>query len=349
MRGVVSGSPYGASAGQMAIPVLFSKMTVSNTGLKSPVGVIIVNRTQKVKLPNGAGSTIPVNLRTGDRFKGSGVVGSLQQKTFYPRVVFPQAVVYFRSKELSLSELSVAVASLKQALADLTTQLSTLKTNTIKAFNDVYTQLADLKKQLAALAALQLPDFQSQIDALNKKLNDLIASLPDFSKFALLTQLPDLSQYAKLTDIPGLPDLSQYAKLTDLPSLPDLSQYAKLTDLPDLTGYAKLVDLPDLTGYAKLIDLPDLTGYAKLTDLTGFLKAADVTAMINSAIAGLATQSALDTAKQTITDLTTRLNTVCTAIKNVTAAVDPDAGGPLPQVAVPVSFPGITAAGACGP
>jgi hypothetical protein len=322
MRGVVSGSPYGASAGQMAIPVLFSKMTVSNTGLKSPVGVIIVNRTQKVKLPNGAGSTIPVNLRTGDRFKGSGVVGSLQQKTFYPRVVFPQAVVYFRSKELSLSELSVAVASLKQALADLTTQLSTLKTNTIKAFNDVYTQLADLKKQLAALAALQLPDFQSQIDALNKKLNDLIASLPDFSKFALLTQLPDLSQYAKLTDIPGLPDLSQYAKLTDL---------------------------PDLTGYAKLTDLPDLTGYAKLTDLTDFLKAADVTAMINSAIAGLATQSALDTATQTITNLTTRLNTVCTAIKNVTAAVDPDAGGPLPQVAVPVTFPGITAAGACGP
>jgi hypothetical protein len=71
--------------------------------------------------------------------------------------------------------------------------------------------------------------------------------------------------------------------------------------------------------------------------------------MINSAIAGLATQSALDTATQTITNLTTRLNTVCTAIKNVTAAVDPDGAGPLPQVAVPVSFPGITAAGACGP
>jgi hypothetical protein len=203
MRGVVSGSPYGASAGQMAIPVLFSKMTVSNTGLRSPVGVIIVKRTQKVKLPNGAGYTIPVNLRTGDRFKGDGVVGSLQQKTFYPRVVFPTTVVYFRSKELSLSELSVAVESLRKSLADLQAQLTTLQNGTVKAFLDVYAQLADLRKQLAALAALKLPDFQAQIDALNKKLNDLIAGLPDFSKFALLTQLPDLTQYAKLTDLVG--------------------------------------------------------------------------------------------------------------------------------------------------
>jgi hypothetical protein len=243
------------------------------------VGVIIVKRTQKVKLPSGAGNTLPVNLRTGDRFKGNGVVGSLQQKTFYPRVVFEQAAVYFRSKELSLAELSLAVASLKQSLADLTTQLTAFKTGTIKAFNDVYAQLADLRKQLAALAALQIPDFQAQIDALSKKLNDLIAGLPDFSKFALLSQLPDL------------------------------------------------------------------TGYAKLTDLTGFLKAADVTAMINAAIAGLATQSALDTANQTIAGLTTRLNTVCAAVKQ--ASVDIDGLGPT--LPIPIVMPGITAAGACGP
>ena len=267
MRGVVSGSPYGASGGQMAIPVLFSKMTARNSGLKSPVGVIIVKRTQKVKLPSGAGYTIPVNLRTGDRFKGTGVVGSLQRKTFYPRVVFPKAIVYFRSKELSLSELSLAVASLRQALADLTQQLVAFKTGTIRAFNDVYAQLADLRKQLAALAALQIPDFQSQIDALNKKLNDLIAGLPDFSQFALLSQLPDLSQYALLSQ------------------------------------------------------LPDLTGYAKLTDLTGFLKAADVNALISAAIAGLASQSALNAANATISDLQTKLNTVCGAVKNATVTL----------------------------
>src|SRR3954451_1088238 len=143
MRGVVSGSPYGASSGQMAIPVLFSKQTARLTGLKSPVGVIIVKRSQKVKLPNGAGYTVPVNLRTGARFKGMGVVGALQQRVFYPRVVFPKAVVYFRSKELSLSELSAAVASLRQALDALTN-------GSIAAFQDIYAQLADLRKQLAA-------------------------------------------------------------------------------------------------------------------------------------------------------------------------------------------------------
>jgi hypothetical protein len=219
MRGVVSGSPYGASAGQMAIPVLFSKTTARAAGLKSPVGVIIVKRTQQVKLPGGAGYTLPVNLRTGDRFKGFGEVNALQQKVFYPRIVFAKASVYFRSTELSLSELSVAVESLRKSLADLQAQLTTLQNGTIKAFQDVYAQLADLRKQLAALAALKVPDFQAQIDALNKKLNDLIAGLPDFSKFALLTQLPDLTQYAKLTDLTGFltaADLTPYALAADV-------------------------------------------------------------------------------------------------------------------------------------
>lgn len=205
MRGVVSGSPYGASGGQMAIPVLFSKMTARNTGLKSPVGVIIVKRTQQVKLPNGGGTTIPVNLRTGDRFKGIGVVGDLQQKVFYPRVVFPKATVYFRSKELSLSELSAAVASLQSSLAALQAQLNALRDGSVKAFQDIYAQLDSLRKALAALqgpaASVDLSSLQTQIDALNKKVNDLIAGLPDFSKFALITQLPDLSAYAKLTDL----------------------------------------------------------------------------------------------------------------------------------------------------
>jgi hypothetical protein len=336
MRGVVSGSPYGASGGQMAIPVLFSKVTASKAGLKSPVGVIIVGRNQKVQLPGG-GTTIPINLRTGDRFKGTGIVGSLQRKVFYPRVVFPTAIVYFRSKELSLSELSLAVESLRKSLADLTTQLDTLKGATAKAFQDVYAQLSDLRKQLAALAALKLPDFQSQIDALNKKLTDLIASLPDFSKFALLSQLPDLSPYALITQ---LPDLSPYAKLTDLP---DLTPYAKLTDL---TGFLKAADLAP---YAKLTDLPDLTPYAKLSDLTNFVTAAQVTTMINSAIAGLATQSALNTANTAITTLTNRLNAVCTALKSGTVTLDPDSGGPLPSVTAPITLPSITAPGACGP
>jgi hypothetical protein len=81
LRGVVSGSPYGASGGTMAIPVLFSKMTVRNTGLKSPVGVIILKRTQKVGLPGG-GTSLPVNLRTGDRFKGSGTISDINKRTF---------------------------------------------------------------------------------------------------------------------------------------------------------------------------------------------------------------------------------------------------------------------------
>jgi prefoldin subunit 5 len=250
MRGVVSGSPYGASGGQMAIPVLFSKMTARNAGLKSPVGVIVVKRTQRVKLPDGS-RVLPVNLRTGDRFKGTGDVGSLQRRVFYPRVVFSKPVVYFRSKELSLAELSAAIDSLRKLMADLQNQLTALKNSSIAAFNALLAQLADLQRQLAALQAIKVPDFQAQIDALSKQLSDLIAGLPDFSKFALTSQLPDL------------------------------------------------------------------TGYAKLTDLTGFLTAPDVQSMIDDAIAGLnlgqfATQSALDAANATISDLTDQVNTLTT-------------------------------------
>jgi DNA-binding transcriptional MerR regulator len=216
MRGVVSGSPYGASNGQMAVPVLFSKQTARNTGLKSPVGVIVVKRTQRVKLPNGAGSTLPVNLRTGDRFKGRGEIGALQQRVYYPRVVFRKAVVYFRSKELSLAELSAAIESLRNSLLDLQAQLNALKASSIKAFQDLYAQLADLKKALAALQGLSVPDFQSQIDALNKKLDDLIASLPDFGQFALLSDLPDLRDYLKLSDLTTT--LQSNSVITDLQS-----------------------------------------------------------------------------------------------------------------------------------
>jgi uncharacterized coiled-coil protein SlyX len=281
MRGVVSGSPYGASAGQMAVPVLFSKQTARDAGLRSPVGVIIVKRTAKVKLPGG-GTTSPVNLRTGDRFKGVGEVNALQRKVFYARIPFSKPSVYFRSKELSLAEISAAIDALRNALLGLQADLNAFKGATIAAFQSLLNQIADLQKQLAALQAVKLPDFQAQLDALNKRLNDLVASLPDFGKFALLSQLPDLTGYAKLTDVTNMIG----AAIAGL----NLAQYAQ----------------------------------------------ASVVATLQTTVGTLQTQ---------VTTLTSRLNAVCTSLK--AATVDPDGVGALPPV--PVTLPGITAAGACGP
>src|SRR4051794_11745407 len=109
LRGVVSGSPYGASNGYMAVPVLYSKQTARNVGLKSPVGLLVYKRTGKVKLPNGGGYTVPVNLRNGDRFKGNAVVTALAKRVFYPRITFSKVTVYFRSKELSTAELNAMI------------------------------------------------------------------------------------------------------------------------------------------------------------------------------------------------------------------------------------------------
>jgi chaperonin cofactor prefoldin len=203
-RGVVSGSPYGASNGYMAVPVLYSKQTAHNAGLKSPVGLLVVKRTQSVKLPGGAKPVLPIGLRTGDRFRGRAPMKSSYRQSFYPRITFSSVSVYFRSAELSLAEISAAIDALRKATADLQAQLNSLKASSIKAFQDIYAQLEELKKAIAALQGLQVPNFQSQIDALNKRIDDLIAGLPDFSKLALLTDLPDLSQYVKLSDLSSL-------------------------------------------------------------------------------------------------------------------------------------------------
>jgi hypothetical protein len=185
LRGVVSGSPYGASGGSMAIPVLFSKMTVRNAGLKSPVGVIIMKRTQKVALPGG-GSSLPVNLRTGDRFKGAGEVSDINKRTFYPRVPMGKGtVVYFRSKEMSLAELTAAVEALRKALADLNGRLIDLQKYTFAGFQQLLAEIDGLKKQLAALkipAGVDLTSLQNQINDLKSQLDGVIQSLKDYAK-----------------------------------------------------------------------------------------------------------------------------------------------------------------------
>ena len=196
LRGVVSGSPYGASNSSMAIPVLFSKMTASKAGLKSPVGVIILKRTQRVKLPGG-GTSLPVNLRTGDRFKGVGQISPTNRRTFYPRVPLTKTpVVYFRSKEMSLAELTAAVQALQKALAALNIPAGVDLTG-------LQNQIDELKRQLAALkipAGVDLTGLQAQIDALSKRLDDLAGSLPDLSQYVTLSDLTSLlSGYATKT------------------------------------------------------------------------------------------------------------------------------------------------------
>jgi uncharacterized protein YoxC len=179
MRGVVSGSPYGASNGFMAVPVLFSKETMRGARLRSPVGVIILKRMQQVKLPGGAGYTTPANLRTGDRFKGAGSVGKLEKRAFYPRVVFPKAVVYFRSKEMSLAELSVAVEALRSALADLQRQLNDLKAGTLAGLQSLQTQINDLRKTLESLQSLtqQVNNLASTVTSLQQTVNNLVTQV----------------------------------------------------------------------------------------------------------------------------------------------------------------------------
>jgi hypothetical protein len=317
LRGVVSGSPYGASGGTMAIPVLFSKMTVRNTGLKSPVGVVIMKRTQKVQLPAGGGFSLPVNLRTGDRFKGTGTVSDINKRTFYPRVPLNKdTVVYFRSKEMSLAELTAAVAGLQKALAALQGQLNDLGKYTFAGFQQLLGEIDALKKQLAALnipAGADLSGLQNQINDLKNQLNGVIESLKD---------------YAKLTDVDK--------KIADALAGLSLLTTSDVTNILDNLTF-------DTTQLSQFID-DTVTGL--LGNPAGTLTTA-VNGLIDGKIGDLdlagtyATLTQLAAANQTITDLQDRLDTVCSALDAATVTIDPDGGGVLPAVQAPVALPGI--------
>src|SRR3954471_5806652 len=184
-RGVVSGSPYGASNGYMAVPVLYSKQTARNVGLKSPVGLLVVKRKLSVKLPNGAPRILPVNLRSGDRFKGKVPMKSIYTKSFYPRITFSAVTVYFRSKELSTAELNELIKKVRKDLDSLTNFVGKLTNYTTANFAAVRADIADLRAQLDALRSslngltASLAGLQAQLDAVNKLLTDKLNALTD--------------------------------------------------------------------------------------------------------------------------------------------------------------------------
>lgn len=276
LRGVVSGSPYGASSGYIAVPVLYSKMSARRTGLKSPVGLMVIKRSSRVKV-NGAPSTRPVGLRVGDRFKGNAEVSSLNRRIFYPRITFDRPpVVYFRSKELSLSELTRLIQAVQKDLAALTGQFGALAKYTVDGFRSIAAQIAALQKQIDDLkkliAPVDLSGLQRQIDDLSKRVDDLAASLANYARKG------------------------------------------------DLAGFLKAVDVQAMIDAA-------IAGLDLLTD-------SDVNALIASAVTALnLDQYATDT---DVASLTARLNALCTSLADAT--VDPDGSGPLP--AVPVTLPG---------
>lgn len=304
LRGVVSGSPYGASGGTMAIPVLFSKMTVRSAGLKSPVGVVVLKKSQQVKLPGG-GVSLPVNLRTGDRFKGSGTVSTINKRTFYPRVPMAKDTqVYFRSKEMSLGELTAAVDALRKALADLNDKVIALQKYTFAGFQQLLGEIDALKKQLAGLnipAAADLTGLQKQINDLKAQLNGVIDSLKD---------------YAKLTDVDK--------------KIADAIAGLTLLTTNDVTN--------TVNGILNTLNF-NTTALATFVGNTvnGLLQ--------NPASTLTTTIEALIDGNQTVKDLKTRLNTVCSALKSATVTIDPDgAAGALPPVVAPVVLPGLGAA-----
>lgn len=342
LRGVVSGSPYGASSGYVAVPVLYSKMSARRTGLRSPVGLMVIKRNQRIKV-SGAPSTLPVGLRVGDRFKGNAEVSDLNKRIFYPRITFDEPpAVYFRSKELSLAELTRLIQAVEKNLTALTKY-------TKDGFSYIVAQLAGLQAQINDLKALlgtniagavDLSGLQSQIDALNKKVDDLLASL---------------ANYALKTDLSGLLNTTQVQNLLSTTYGITGPLTTLVTNIVNGLGLPDPQTVVDATLLALGLDDPEAlvkSVVASLTtgELPTFLTRDTEVASIVSGLsstdfpASLARDADLDAATGQIGTLQTDLaaveadlTKVCTAVKGLTASIPAGALGTIAGVQIPAT------------
>lgn len=117
LKGTVVGAPYAAGAATTAVPVLISKQSAKDAGLKSPSGVVILRRKRTVATPEG--SVLPGRLRLGDRWKGSATISRSERKAVYSRISLKKITVYRRSKQLSTDELETLLGSIQTTLTSL--------------------------------------------------------------------------------------------------------------------------------------------------------------------------------------------------------------------------------------
>ena len=166
VKGQVVGTPY-ASGSKTAIPVLLTQGSVKKARLKSPLGVAIVPRSKRVRIPGG--TSRPGSLRIGDSFRGSTRASKTARSAVYPRLTVKGLSVTKRSKTLSLDELSKLVTALRSDLNKLSANVSGLTSFTLSNFAAVRADIAGIRSALAALRA--------DVDALKGQFTSLSASL----------------------------------------------------------------------------------------------------------------------------------------------------------------------------
>lgn len=232
LKGTVTGSPYVATASTSAIPVIFSKQTARQAGLRSPVGVVIVPRRVHLRVPGKERAVLPGRLRLGDRFRFDVRIPKAARRAVYTRLVVPKGrfVVTKRTTVLSNDELTVQIRKAQADLRALGIYVAKLAVYTQQGLASVNARIDRLVDDLAALAAratslestvgaladqlrattadLQSKidkvrsDLQAQLNGIVAQLNDLTASLGSCATGGALKAICDL-QNALASLTPG--------------------------------------------------------------------------------------------------------------------------------------------------
>jgi hypothetical protein len=174
LKGQVVGSPYVADAARTAVPVLFSKQSARAAHLRSPLGLLIVNRRAKLAAPGGAVTAGLLHL--GDRFRATARVPAGARTDTFPRIPARSFAVTKRSTTLSNDELTQLVRQTQKSLASLSQVVNNLASYTQRGFADVNSRIAALRADLDSVMA-DLASLKTSVGALSAQLTATTADL----------------------------------------------------------------------------------------------------------------------------------------------------------------------------
>jgi outer membrane murein-binding lipoprotein Lpp len=263
LTGQVVGAPL-PSGSRVAVPVLLDAASRRRAKVRSPLAMLKLVRTAKVRAPKNARLTID-QLRAGDVFKASLTVPRAARKAAYPAMNAgaTKFAVTRRGTALSAAELQAEIVSLTGYVNQLTAYM--------------LGQFADLRGQVASLRS-DLTGLQAAVSSLQAKVGSLPADVSS-SVTTLITQVSQLeTQLQSLT--------SQLNTATS-----DIATLAgKLTGIAPGDLADALADIAALQALVGGINVGNLsTQVSTLSSKIGTVGGTDLQTQINQATAALGT------------------------------------------------------------
>lgn len=169
LKGQVVGQPYKAKK-RIAVPVLLDQRNARRARLRSPLGVLLLPKRQKVAVKGERARIAPVLLRVGDRLRARARMSKKLRRAAYWRIPTRSFKITKRSATLGAAELQALFGTLGADLARLEVALTGLAKYVQGGFAVLDADMDALRGDLGALG--------TALQALEQRVAALEAGLP---------------------------------------------------------------------------------------------------------------------------------------------------------------------------